>query len=248
MKNLIMAILMATAFTLTAQDNDSYTMFSTLYLTPAHGQMEELINGIKAHKADFHPGDSPHAVTIFRIMSGPRSGDLIWLEGPQMFSDLDKGLGDGHGPDWGKNIDPHLADYGATEYWKRLDEYSREGTPGKPLVMVRFLEVNIKDRQGYRMFELFRQLSEAIKSLPGDFSWNIYSNEFQQGKLGRHFSIVSTFDSWTDLEKSVNALGNRPIKDEFEKIHGEGSFENWQRAWQETFADSYDELLMRMDW
>lgn len=245
MKNLLPVLLLAIfpmalqAQTKAAEAEPPYIMYSSVYLSPDNTKVKELRDGIKAHKAKYHPDDGPWRTNIFSVVSGPRSGDYVWLEGPQTFTDYDKDKGEGHGPDWGQNVEQYCKDTGPTEFWKRWDDYTRMGSEPQPLVRVRFIEINLEDRQGYRMRPLYKQLSEAVKSMEGDFFWAIYSNEFQQGKMGRHFAIVTDFANWAELDEDIN------FKKIFDKVHGEGSFDRWQREWREVFVDSYDEYWVR---
>ena len=98
------------------------------------------------------------------------------------------------------------------------------------------MTVDEENRQGYRIGGLFKQLSETIKSLEGDFVWAVYNNQFRQGDLGRHYAIVTGFDKWGDLDEDVQFVKA------FEKIHGEGSFDRFREAMAETFSNTVDEF------
>ncbi len=238
---------MCLAFTVQAQD---YIMFSTVTLDPVPSKMKELRQGLADHKAKYHEDNTPFQASLFRISSGPNSGKIIWLEGPQKFSDFDDydGLGQGHGEHWGTQVEGNCQSMGHTEYWKEWDQYSRNSSKLAPIYVNKYLAVNVKERQGFRINGLLEKLSAAIKTIEGDFSWSIYSNEFEQGKLGRHFVIVTSFDSWTELDKEVNQFGQRKkIRTAFDKIHGEGSHQRFMDEWRDVFEDSYDEVLAVMN-
>ncbi len=236
MKTFLWAILLAIPIALAAQDDDkSYTMFQTIYLDGDNTRTNELGEGLKAHNKKYH-NKAPHEAVVFAVTTGPRAGDLVWMMGPCTFADIDNRPKGDHGKDWRENVLANCTDTGPVEYWKRDDELSRSSTKQQPIARIRFLTVNSEDRQGYRIDGLFKQLSETIKSLEGDFVWSIYDNQFRQGDLGRHIAIVSGFDNWAELDKDWGFV------EAFEKIHGEGSHETFRRAWGETFSNAYDEF------
>ena len=144
----------------------------------------------------------------------------------------------------GQNVSVNSTGFGPRETWKLQEDFVRNGETNHPITRVRFLEINIEGRQGYRMFGLFKQLTGAIKALEGDFNWAIYENEFQQGKQGRHFAIVSDFPDWKTVG-NVTSRGGSNFSETFDKVNGEGSHQRFQREWQEVFADSYDEFWVR---
>lgn len=242
MKTFITAMLLAIPFFSQAQDNQAPVLFSTVYLRPVPSQIGQFRDGVKAHRAKFHKDGTPYEARIYRVASGSSFGDYVWLEGPQTYSDYDKSPGEGHGPDLDGKVSAYMTDFGQAEYWRVEGNYFRTGSKNQPVMQVRFLEVNIEDRQGYRMDGLFRQLSETMKSLPGDFSWGIYGSDFQQGKAGRHFAFAGDFASWAEMGKLLDPRGNRDIRAAFDKLHGEGAFEKWRTEMEEVFADSYDEI------
>ncbi len=70
-------------------------MFLSLYHDPAPGKTSKIIEGLKAHNAKFHAeGDSK--TYIWNIVTGPRSGQISWAQGPLKYSKLDEGLTDEH--------------------------------------------------------------------------------------------------------------------------------------------------------
>lgn len=235
-------MLLVIPFLLQAQDNNAPVLFSTVYLKPIPSQIGQFRDGLKAHRAKFHKDGTPYAVRIYRVASGPNFGDYVWVEGPQTYSDYDKNYGEGHGADFAGKVAAHMTDFGLAEYWRPERDYVRTGSKNLPLMQVRFLEVNIPQQQGYRMDNLFRQLSETMKSLPGDFNWGIYGSDFQQGRMGRHFAFAGDFASWAEMGKLLDPRGNRDLRAAFDKIHGEGAYEKWRTEMEEVFADSYDEI------
>lgn len=247
MKTIIWGIFLMSAFnfTLQAQDNRSETLFTTVYLQPDYTKSKEFRAGIKGHIEKFH-GEGPHKTSIYNIRTGPRAGQLIWLQGPHTYADKDLKHPESHDTDWMQNVTPNTKSFGPAETWRLEEDFVRTGSTQHPIMQVRFLEINIKEAQGYRMFGLFEQLTKAMKALEGDFNWAIYENEFSQGKQGRHFAIFSDYPDWATVGK-MTSRKDKLMEKTFDKVHGEGAFQKFQQEWREVFVDIYDEFWIRTD-
>ena len=243
---LILSVLLCLPASHMAQDadnsftDDKYTMFTTIYLKPDQAKISALRSGLKAHNEKYHTEGSQTAV-VWSVANGPRSGSYVWLRGPHTFTDMDTKLGEDHGPHWGENISKNLNDFGPREFWRRNDKHSvvLHEEP-RPIIRVRFYEVNIPEQQGFRMGRLWEQMSETVKSIEGrDFE--LYNNLFQQGAIGRHFAVVTSYPNWAAIDKDDG------FRAAFEKIYGEGSYQTWTREMNDVFRDSYDEFWVLQD-
>lgn len=235
-KNLFWIIsLIVFPFLLQAQEKkETYTMFETVYMEVDKDKMAEFEAGMKEHNKKYH-NKAPFLAEVWAVRTGARAGSLVWMKGPLTFADLDNEAGEGHGKHWREKVIANCASTGPTEYWKQKDEFVKNPTKQNPIVHVRFLEVNSENGQGFRIDGLFKQMTETVKAMPGDSFWGIYENEFRQGKQGRHFSVVTGYDKWGELD-------NDTFKSTFDKVHGEGSFTKWQREMRDVFVDGYDEI------
>jgi hypothetical protein len=247
MKTIIWSIFLISAinFTLQAQDSRSETLFTTVYIQPEPSKAKEFREGIKSHDEKFHT-QAPHQSNVFAVHNGPRTGQLVWIRGPHTYADKDLKQSESHDQDWMQNVTPNTKSFGPAETWRLEEDFSRTGSIQHDIVLVRFLDINLEDRQGYRMHGLFAQLAEAVKALEGDFSWFIYENEFSQGKQGRHFAIATDYPDWATVGKMTSRKENIMEKT-FDKVHGEGAFEKFQQEWREVFVDIYDEFWIRTD-
>lgn len=247
MKSIITAIIAILSFSLSGQN---YIMFTTVTMDPNPSKIKDLRLGLTEFKAKFHKDNTPYQATIYRIINGPNSGKFVWLEGPQKYADFDhySDLGEGYWGQWETKIEVNCASMGKIEYWKQWSQYSRSSQNPGSLVVVKYLNVNTKDKQGFRINGLFEKMSKAIKSVDGDFSWGVYSNELEQGSYGRHFAIVTDYKSFQDMDDNINEFGQRSrIRQAFNKIYGEGSHQRFLDEWRDVFSNSYDEIQMVMD-
>lgn len=243
MKNLLLPILLAlisfcflSNAALAQNEKKSYSMVETIYLDIDKSKSEAFEKGMIEHNKKYHSKE-PYEARVWAVRTGPRSGSLVWMKGPLTFNDLDNEPDDdGHGKDWRENVTNNCSSTSPTEYWKLKDQFTKASTKQQPIVYVRFLEVNIEDKQGYRMDDLFKKMTETVKAIEGDSFMGVYENLFRQGKMGRHFAIVRGLDKWSELDD------NETFRKTFEKVHGEGSHQKWSREMGEVFVDSYDEI------
>ncbi len=80
-----------------------YVMFLSISLDPAPGKGVELVQGLKAHNQKFHAEGDDKAY-FWSILTGPRSGQFVWAQGPIKYAKLDEALTDEHTADWEKNV------------------------------------------------------------------------------------------------------------------------------------------------
>ncbi|MCB0447493.1 MAG: hypothetical protein KDD03_08280, partial [Gelidibacter sp.] len=103
-----------------------------------------------------------------------------------------------------------------------------------PILYFRYFEIS--DDHDYTMNNLFKQVSETIKSMPGVNPWGLYYNEFLQGDLGRHVATVSFYKNWAEFDE------DRKFKEAYEKLYGENSWENFIKTIKDTFDNQWDEI------
>ena len=82
----------------------------------------------------------------------------------------------------------------------------------------------------------FERVSKTVKALEGVNPWGVYYNEFRQGDLGRHIATFGFSPNWADFDRDVNWIEN------FNKVNGEGAFQNQQDLYSTTFKNSWDEI------
>ena len=227
--------------TLHAQQASSYVMWENIMITPDNTKLKVLGENMRKHNQKYHK-DGPNTATVYNISTGPNVGKILWQMGPLTYTHLDarpsKG---GHDQDWRDNVMPYVKKMNTAEYWKQGMEISNtamlDGDNTKyPLLYIRVFEVH--KGQGQYVERYFKQVSETVKAMEGENPWGIYYNEFQQGyDIGRHIATVGFLKNWAQLDDE-----SYDFKKTFLKVHGENSWEAFQRDYEETFSNSWDEI------
>jgi len=244
MNYLIMtALLVSGVTTITiAQDDSSYTMFENITITPDNTKLKVLGENMRKHNQTYHPKGTYQA-TVYNISTGPNIGKLVWSMGPITYTQLDgRPAEGGHDDDWRDNIMPYVKKMTNGEYWKQMDKLSNvsmlDGDISKtPILYIRYFE--IEKGHGYSIDGLLKQMSEAVKAMEGENPWGLYDNEFRQGyAIGRHIVWVSFLKNWAEFDDDSN------FKEAFIKTHGEDAWQPFLDGLDDTFSDSWDEVLV----
>ena len=241
--SLLMMIALMVGFnhTLKAQEKAvSYEMWESIVLTPDNTKLKLLGDALRKHN-QLHHKQAPYKAYVYNIVTGPNVGKLVWEMGPVTFSQLDKRPSGGtHDDDWRDQVLPYVKNMANGEYWRKDDKLSNTGmmsTEGvsHPLLFVRYLEV--ADNQGHNINRLLKQISETVKAMEGENPWGVYHNEFRQGsKIGRHIATVGFYKNWTEFDKEND------FRKVFEKLHGENSWDAFDKSMSDTFSNSWDEI------
>lgn len=236
---LMLVMVFGVSVTLNAQEDKDYQMWESIMLTPDNTKLKILADNMRKHNEKYHSED-PYKATVYNISSGPNSGKIIWEMGPMMFKHNDTRPSDGgHDDDWRDNVMPYIKKVHTIEYWSKDDKLSNTGSltdnnSDHPIMFVRYFEIN--QDHSYTMKSVFKQVSETIKSLPGDNPWGLYYNAFLQGDLGRHVAAVSFYKNWAQFDE------DRKFKDAYEKLHGDNTWDSFLDTLDDTFTNRWDEV------
>ena len=236
MKRLLVLALVCLPVELAAQDAQNYVMYEAQYLTPAPGKMAEFSAAMAAHNKKFH-ASGPFQANVWSILTGPYSGQYSWVMGPCTFTDLDsRPSGADHESDWAKVVSftvPMGEEYG--EYW-RLDADSSYMPDNKihPILRIRFYD--IQRNEGYRFNRLLEQIKEVYQKKQYPVQFRVFRNRFFSGSAGRDVATVATFDKWADLDRDVS------FSDDFEEVHGKGSWRLFMDEISDVVVSAQDEL------
>lgn len=224
------------SFSLIAQEEDKKTvLFESIILDPDLGSLSDLADAMAAHNKKYHP-EGAHQASVYRVVTGPNAGKLIWMMGPLTWSDLDnRPAADGHDEDWVNNVLPHIKESGHVEYWARDNDLSAPLSETQfPMYYLRYH--NIEKGQGHKINDLFTKISNTIKSIDAVNSWSVYDNTMRQGSAGRHMVTVSGMNNWAEMDDDWK------FKDHFEKLYGAGSMTGFNLEMMEATSDSWDEI------
>ncbi len=226
--------------TLIAQEESTYAMWESFYITPDNTKLKALGESMANHNKKYH-SEAPYNAVVYNVVSGPNTGKLVWRMGPLNYSHLDnRPSGDGHDEDWRDNVMPNIKKISTGEYWKQDDKVSNMSmvnaeTPPFQILHVRFFEV--AKGQGHQINHLFKQISNTIKDMEGDNPWGLYDNEFRQGYvIGRHLASVSFMKNWAEYDEK------NKFKEHFLKVNGDDSWNAFDKGMAETFSNSWDEI------
>ena len=220
MKKLIAtALAISLIVTLQAQDQAATHMYETIYLTPKLDAISTLEKNLSAHNKKYH-GEGIHSAFVQTVITGRRTGDMMWAMGPGPFASLDTRPAEGgHDEDWRDNVLPYLTDVSQSEYWRRDAEqyYSPENYSADK---IRFRYYKVKRGQQAAFAAHYGKLIQVFKAKKYNRMLSIYWNTFPS-RGGRNMVSVSSFNTWADLDTGL------PVGRDFNEMHGEGSWAKW---------------------
>lgn len=220
--------LMVTTFTVTAQEEkESYGMAEITYMLPKIGMEKAFESAVKAHNQKYHK-EGVFKASLDLILTGKETGWYVWIMGPCTFSDLDNRPNDAaHTHDWDKNVSPNVLKYGRNEFWRYNTKLSYRGDASDSPKFENIWFVDVKKGQDYKFNEFIKKVKKAYeKKEKGNF--HVYNNQFKEGN-GRDVAIVWAFNKWAEMDEDDGG-----IKDSFEEIYGEGSWDNALKDWADS--------------
>jgi hypothetical protein len=215
-------------------------MFINQVLDPIPGHSVDLENGVKAHNAKFHTSGESSA-RLFAIITGPRSGQYAWVQGPMSYASMDTPLTKEHTVDWDKNVGIHCRKVGELRFTKRDEERSynpaNEVTAEKHLARIFYGVSN--PGQTLEAVGMIKKIYEAKKLTSAR---RVYTSEFRPHNDER-VMLIYPFSSWEEFENH-KGLPFDNLQEEMEKANGEGSWKKFQDLMSASNAGWYDEVRM----
>lgn len=238
MKTMIKSAIIVIACFCVSNGMAQSVMFMNQTLDPLPGHAVALENGVKAHNTKFHAkGDA--TARLFAILTGPRSGQYAWVQGPMTYATLDKPLSAEHTMDWDKNVGAHCNSTGELRIMKRDEERSynpsNEVTADNYLARVFYGVTN--PGQTLEAIGMIKKLYEANKIATAR---RVYTSEFRTAD-GEAITLVYPFKSFTEFEKN-KGLPFADLEKEMDKVHGAGAMKKFQELMQSSNAGWYDEV------
>jgi len=239
----IITLLVTLIFTssISAEDAKSYTQFDTFRFSVSGKNVKKLTKNMRKHIKKYH-GEGAYYTRVFNVTSGEDVGKFVWVMGPTTFAEMDARPEDeDHDDDWADNIDPYLASYEHGEFWRTEEGLVIDNTPkdaGEPkFYNSRYFTVNAGE--GERINGFFKQVKETLDKIGKTRFWAVMDNQFVQGNLnGRHMMAITAHDLWAVFDE------DRKFEENFEAVHGEGSFKKFLTDYDEIFKNSWEEIIM----
>jgi len=233
-KLLIIALVMGIVIPAMSQEEKKYTMYEMTYLKPRLDKMKELGEAMAKHNKTFH-NEGPYKAHVWMANTGPHTGDWIWVMGPCTFTDLDnRPDSKEHMEDWLYNVLPYVEEVSEGEYWKLNDElsYAPEGSfSGNEIWTV----YDIKDWQKYRFKELLKKVTEVYKEKAYPNYFEVYESQFD-GNPQRDIAVGFGFKNFAFFDE------DRKFKNDYEEVHGEGSWAKAMEEYRDIVIGAVDEL------
>lgn len=228
---LLVALLGLVAFSF-SQEN--YTMFENTYLHVKSDMYKEFGKAMAEHNQKFH-SDGPYHANVWTVSTGIYAGTMVWSMGPCTFTHLDsRPGGKEHVEDWLYNVMPTIKSVKETGYWKLADKLSY--TPKDSLFTKLMITVyDLEPWQGYRFKEIIKKVVEVYETKELENSFSVYYPQTSMAKK-RDVAIVWGFKKYADLDKDLK------FKEDFEEIHGEGSWASLMDEYKAIVVDSVDEI------
>ena len=206
------------------------SILETMYIMPKRGMEDKFEAAVKTHDAKFHP-EGKYAASLRKVEYGEKAGWYVWVFGPTSYSALDTRptKEGGHDADWSATIDPLVETYGETRLFE-LDENLSYGFDASKASKYREVwMVDLKPGTHYRFKALAEKLKKAYESM-GTGSFIIHNNVIHTS-TGPDLAIVWSFNTYDEWSKDMGA------KKAYEKLYGEGSWQNMLKEWQDIIVD-----------
>lgn len=213
-------------------------MFMSQALDPIPGHAVDLENGVKAHNAKFHTSGEAKA-NLFAILTGPRSGQYSWVQGPMSYASMDKALTKEHTEDWDKNVGAFCRNIGELRFMKRDEERSynpaNEVTAEQHLARIFYGVTNTNET-----LEAIGMIKKIYESKKITSARRVYTSEFRN-RDDERVVLIYPFTSWSEFEKH-KGLPFDNLGEEMDKALGVGSMKKFQDLMDNSNAGWYDEV------
>lgn len=209
-----------------SQTNPEYTVIENGMMTANPKYISEFESGVAIHNNKYHT-DGMYGSRIYQINNGPYYGKYVWVMGPIPWSAFDdRPQQEGHDEDWNKNIEPYTIAGGDQFYWRFYPELSNFPND----FTIKNLLVDMFDVKRYKtkeVMELMKKVSKVMLEKYPNEPFGIYTNEFPHYQQGRDVAFVSFYNNSTWLGQ------NNEFPKNYNAVHGEGSFEEFLKEWEE---------------
>ena len=229
---IVLVALLTLPFLLNAQDEGKYRMVELSYMKAKIAMEDKFEAAVKTHNEKYHK-EGKYAASLYAVSTGNEAGWYVWAMGPITFTDLDSRPGKGdHIKDWQKNVAPYVADYGRVEYWRWSESLSNWKESDEK--MINLWWVDIERGEYYRFKSFMKKVVPIFKDK--DDEMNVYNSAFNQGD-GRDVAMVWPMENWASMD-----VEDWNMKEEYDKMYGEGSWDNALEEWEDFVAGMVSEV------
>ena len=193
-----------------------YMQFEVIYIKPKEGQSEMVKKGLADHNKKFHAKD-PYRVSVGSIITGPNSGDFVWVMGPTTWTQLDNAPGEGdHSADWNKNISPYCESEGETMYWRSVKDVSYQAPGSDSFKKTRMRVEYVYPDQMDRFTGQMKKVAEVFEQKKYEASFSMATRVgLTQGPNAVTFVDFAKYAFWDSDSK---------FSKDYEDVFGQGSF------------------------
>lgn len=222
------------AFAQTSDEKPTMVV-ETEYLLPKLGMEEKFEAAIKAHNLKFHP-TGPYVAGLRVVDYGDKAGWYVWVFGPTTYAAIDTrpAKENGHDVDWATTIDPLIEKVGETTLWDYNPDLSYGADILKKSTHYEVWSVQLKHGQYYRFKVIAEKLKKTYESM-ATTAFIIYNNPLHTTKTG-DVGMLWSFNSYAEWSKDSGT------KKAFEKLYGEGSWQQMMNEWNDIVVDYNGEI------
>ncbi len=182
---------------------------------------------------------APYSVNVFQIIAGPNMGKMIWSMGPCDFEHIGKNPGgDAHNEDWVTNIIPLTEDISHNGYWRLIGELSY-APEGVNFEKYRVRSISIKRGERYRFDKMMANIRQVYEKKRFNTPHLIFDRRMASSD-GRDVDVLFGYNDWSELERPS-------FGDEYDEVHGEGSWQLFLEELEECVEKTNDELWQRVE-
>lgn len=218
-----------------AQSADGYPVFENGVITPNPAKITEFEQGMAAHNKKYH-AEGPYGARVYFISNGKNVGKYMWVMGPLPWSAMDqRPAQEGHDADWNTNVMPYMMAEGDQDYWRFHPDLSNFPADFD----LKNLLVFVLDVKRFKTMEFMEKVLKKVQQLylekKPEQAYGVYTNEMSN-RDGKDIA-------WVNFFASTSWLGQPDtFPQEFEAVHGAGSFAQFLKDVEATTDGEMQEL------
>jgi hypothetical protein len=214
-----------------------YVQYEVQYLKVLPGHSAQFEAKLAEHNQSFH-SEGPYTAVVDYIVTGPFSGQFLWIMGPGTFTSLDgRPTGDPHDSDWAEVL-AHAEGHSNT-YWRRNENLSSPRPDSdatvRPILRSRFFEV-----ADNALFVKTQEQIEEVVARMGLTGRSFYRRQFAH-RDGRDWVLVTSYENWAELDEA-----RENFQETFVEVHGLAAWSLYQNERAEALVGTEDEYRQRL--